>query len=461
MRNDDYAAYARTVMEWIDVLAGCSEEPDRLTRRFATMAMRQAHERVAAWMRAAGMTVRRDNIGNLIGRYEADRPGAPTLLLGSHLDTVRDAGKYDGPLGVLVALAAIQRLHDRGERLPYALEVLAFADEEGLRFRGTYLGSKAVAGAFDSAALRWVDDDGITLAEAIRAFGGDPDALADDARQGDDLLGHCEVHIEQGPVLEARGLPVGVVSAIAAQSRFDVGFSGVAGHAGTVPMDQRRDALCAAAEFVLAVEALGRGRPGLVATVGQLDAQPGASNVIPGRVTLSLDVRHQDDAACATACGLLHERARRIAADRQIALDWRLLHADGATPCAPALTRLLARAVEEAGYAAHVLPSGAGHDAVVMAGLTGVAMLFVRCAGGVSHNPAEAVAAADVAAALDVLVRFCALLARDYEAAWPGDATTDRAGAQPARPSREDAPVAGSATALHNLCQTVAPGGVS
>jgi len=440
MHNDDYAADARTVMEWADVLAGCSEEPDRLTRRFATMAMRQVQEQVAAWMRAAGMTVRRDNVGNLIGRYAADRPDAPTLLLGSHLDTVRDAGKYDGPLGVLVALAAIRRLHDRGERLPYALEALAFADEEGLRYRSTYLGSKAVAGAFDPATLRWVDDDGIALTEAIRAFGGDPDALADDARTNDSLLGYCEVHIEQGPVLEARGLPVGVVSAIAAQRRFDVGFSGVAGHAGTVPMDLRRDALCAAAAFVLAVEALGRGRPGLVATVGRIAAQPGASNVIPGQVTLSLDVRHQDDAACAAACGLLHERARGIATDRQVTLDWRLLHADGATPCAPALTRLLARATEEAGYAAYTLPSGAGHDAVIMAGLTDVAMLFVRCAGGVSHNPAEAVAAADVAATLDVLARFCALLARDYEAARPGAVDTDHAVAHPANTPSEDIP---------------------
>src|ERR671936_880500 len=227
-------AYAQTVMERCDILAACSEEPDRLTRRFATPAMRQAQEQVAAWMRAAGMTVRRDNVGNLIGRYEAARRGAPTLLLGSHLDTVRNAGKYDGSLGVLVVLAAIQHLHDHGQHLPYALELLAFADEEGLRYGTAYLGSAAVAGTFDPSDLRRVDADGIAMAEAMRACGGDPDAIAADRRRPDDLLGYCEVHIEQGPVLEARGLPVGVVSAIAGQSRFTVSFTGVAGHAGTV-----------------------------------------------------------------------------------------------------------------------------------------------------------------------------------------------------------------------------------
>ena len=407
MHHDNYA---QTVMERCDILAGCSEEPHRLTRRFATPAMRQAQEQVASWMRAAGMTARRDNIGNLIGRYEAARPGAPALLLGSHLDTVRDAGKYDGPLGVLVALAAIQRLHDQGQRLPYALELLAFADEEGLRYGTAYLGSAAVAGAFDPGDLRRVDADGIAMAEAIRIFGGDPDAIAADRRRPDDLLGYCEVHIEQGPVLEARGLPVGVVSAIAGQSRIDVTFRGTAAHAGTVPLELRRDALCAAAEFVLAVESLARSRQGLVATVGQIAAEPEASNVIPGLATLSLDVRHQNDAARDEACRHLHQQVAEIGERRGIATDWCPVQEHRTGPCAPQLTRPFEEAIAAQGYPVVALPSGAGHDAAVLAALTGVAMLFVRCRGGISHHPDESVTVEDVAVALDVLRRFFTLL---------------------------------------------------
>ncbi len=429
------------VLQRCDVLSGFSEENGRLTRRFASEPMRGVHDTVAAWMRVAGMTVRRDNIGNLIGRYEAlptspatplssppavapagTEPfvhrgnasgrddGARTLLLGSHLDTVRDAGRYDGPLGVLVALACVERLHAVGTRLPFAIEVVAFADEEGLRYHSAYLGSAALAGTLDPADLELIDEDGITLAEAIRRFGGDPAMLHADRRASEDLLGYCEVHIEQGPVLEERGLPVGVVAAIAGQSRLDVIFSGLAGHAGTVPMPLRRDALCAAAEFVLAVEAEARGRAGLVATVGQIGIAPGASNVIPGAATLSLDLRHQDDAERLAALEALRERAEGIAAARGAALDWRPLQQAGATRCDERLSDLLARAVEQQGYPVLRLPSGAGHDAVALAALTPVAMLFVRCAGGVSHHPAEAVAQDDVAVAIEVLSRFLSLL---------------------------------------------------
>jgi allantoate deiminase len=406
--------YAQTVMERCDALAACSEEPGRITRRFATPALRQAADAVAGWMRAAGMAVRQDNAGNLIGRYEAARPGGKTLLLGSHLDSVRDAGRYDGPLGVLVALACVQRLHDSGRRLPFAIEVLGFADEEGVRYHTAYLGSKVLAGTFDASYLAQADADGVTMAEAIRAFGGDPSRLADDRRQPDDLLGYVEVHIEQGPVLEARGVPVGVVGAIASQSRFALSFRGVAGHAGTVPMDMRRDALCAAAEFVLAAEALARETHGLVATVGQLAAEPGASNVIPGLVTLSLDVRHQDDATRQRAVARLRERATQIAETRLVALGWQPVQESGSVRCDPALATLLARAVEAQGYPALTLASGAGHDGVALAGLTRVAMLFVRCKSGVSHNPAEAVDAADVAAAIDVVGRFLESAANEF-----------------------------------------------
>src|SRR6266516_389789 len=265
-------ATAHTFIARCEILASYSEESDRLTRRFASNAMRQVHETVKTWMHAAGMTVEQDNIGNLIGRYEESQASAKTLLLGSHLDTVRDAGKYDGPLGVMIALACVERLHARKVRLPFAIEVLAFADEEGLRYNNAYLGSKYMTGTLDPSLLHLTDIEGITMAEAIRSFGGnpDPESLHIARWRSDELLGYCEVHIEQGPVLEARNLPVGVVTAISGQNRLSVNFSGEAGHAGTVPISLRHDALCAAAEFVLSVETLARSLPGLVATVGQL-----------------------------------------------------------------------------------------------------------------------------------------------------------------------------------------------
>jgi allantoate deiminase len=360
-------------------------------------------------MEAAGMSVSRDAIGNVRGRLEGTGPG--TLLIGSHLDTVRDAGRFDGMLGVLVGIACAQRLRDAGRQLPYALEVLAFADEEGVRFGTAYLGSGVVAGRFDPAALDRRDADGVSMADAIRAFGGDPAALAEARADPADLLGYCEVHIEQGPVLEAAGLPVGVVTGIDGQTRATVAFEGAAGHAGTVPMHLRRDALSAAAEWILAVEERARAEDGLVATVGELAVQPGASNVIPGQATLSLDLRHADDIARAAACARLRERAEAIAAARRVRVSWSPIQETAAVPCSPRLTSLLAAAVAASGHPVRHVRSGAGHDAAVMASVTEVAMLFVRCEGGISHHPAEAVTAADVAVAIDVTSRFLEALA--------------------------------------------------
>jgi allantoate deiminase len=404
---------ARTVMERCDILGTYSEEPDRLTRRFATPAMHQANDTVAAWMRAAGMSVHQDPIGNLIGRYEASSTQAKTLLLGSHLDSVRDAGKYDGPLGVLTALACVDRLHERQQRLPFAIEILAFADEEGLRYHSSYLGSKVVAGTFDLNTLGLVDSEGISLSDAIRTFGGDPSAIRDAKRSSDDLLGYCEVHIEQGPVLESLNLPVGLVTTISGQNRINVSFVGEAGHAGTVPMSMRHDALCAAAEFILAVETFARNQPGLVATVGKINVQPGASNVIPGKVTLSLDIRHQDNAVLDQACRQLQEQAQQIGTTRQVSVNWPLLQAGSTVPCDPHLSQLLAQAISTLKYPLHSLPSGAGHDAAAMSDLTAIAMLFVRCRGGISHNPAESVTTEDVAIAIEVLEQFLLLLAQE------------------------------------------------
>ena len=392
------------VMERCELLGNVSEEAGGLTRPYGSRAMREANEIVSGWMRGAGMTVGRDGIGNLIGLYQGT--GDKTLVLGSHLDTVRDAGKYDGVLGVMVAIACVQRLHDRGERLPFSIEVAAFADEEGLRFGTTYLGSSVYAGAFDEERLDLEDRDGVTLREAVRAFGGDPDALEQEGRGNGGLIGYCEVHIEQGPVLEEHDLPVGIVTAINGQSRVGLVFGGEAGHAGTVPMEGRQDALCAAAEFVLEVERAARAEPGSVATVGEIATLPGAANVIPGRTELSLDVRHPDDEVRERLRDDLKARAEEIAASRGCDCEWRLRQETPAVPADHDLSALLARAVEDSGMAVHRLPSGAGHDAAQVAALAPVTMLFVRCKEGISHNPAESVAQEDVGVAVAVMGRF-------------------------------------------------------
>jgi allantoate deiminase len=397
-------ADAGAVLRRCDELAGCSEEAGRLTRRFATPALGAARDLVAGWMLEAGLEPQVDAVGNLLGRRDGE-PGAPALLLGSHLDSVRDAGRYDGPLGVLAGIAVAARL--RGRRLPFALEVAAFADEEGLRFGTAYLGSAVLAGRFDPAWLDREDADGVTVAEAIRAAGGDPEAIAGGRR--DDLLAYVELHIEQGPVLDDARLPVGVVEAIAGQTRARVTFTGRAAHAGTTPMDTRRDALAAAATWMVAVEAAGHAAPGLVATVGQLDVDPGAPNVVPGRVVASLDVRHAQDAVRESASAVLRDQAEAAGAARGVEVGWEVVQDTGAVACDPGLTARLARA---AGGDVPRLVSGAGHDGVMLSAVAPVGMLFVRCERGISHHPAEAVREADVAAALDVLTAFVEDLAR-------------------------------------------------
>jgi len=397
---------ARLVMQRIEALAQLTEETGKLTRTFASPAMKRANELVGSWMREAGMSVRTDAIGNLIGHYPAATPDGKILLLGSHLDTVRDAGMYDGPLGVLVAIACVQRLHDQNTRLPFAIEVVAFADEEGVRFRCAYLGSRALAGTFNRDDLKRTDARGMTMADAIREVGGNPDGIAGVKIDPQRLLGYAEVHIEQGPVLEKHNLAVGVVSAIAGQTRARVGFVGLAGHAGTVPMNLRRDALTAAAEFVLTVESLAQNRGGLVATVGEIIALPGASNVIPGEARLSLDVRHPDDAARSSACAELKQRAEEIGAERGVALNWEGVQDAPATVCDRRLTLLLENAAKRQQKEAPLLTSGAGHDAATLSSICPVAMLFVRCRGGVSHHPAESASEADVRVAIAVMNDF-------------------------------------------------------
>lgn len=401
----------RVVMERCDLLGQISEQEDLLVRPYGSEAMRRVNRLVTYWMQAAGMTTSQDAIGNLVGRYEGTGEG--TLVLASHLDSVRDAGRYDGPLGVMVALACVEHLHEIGERLPFAIEVVGFADEEGLRFGTTYLGSSVYAGIFDEKLLGYTDPGGTTLAEAVRGFGGDPEALAGAGRKTDDLIGYLEVHMEQGPVLERLGEPVGIVTGIIGESSVKIEFHGEAGHAGTVPMPGRKDALCAAAEFVLAVEETAREGPGTVATVGHLSVHPSAHNVIPGRVRLGLDLRHGDDAVRERVLRKLRERAEEIAAARGEECDWHVHQESRAAPTDPGLTALLERAVEDLGHPVDRMPSGAGHDAAAVATIAPIAMLFVRCHDGISHNPAESVETEDVAVAIDVTSRFLELVAEE------------------------------------------------
>jgi allantoate deiminase len=408
------AELAAQVLQRIDALAQISEEPGRLTRTFGSPAMRRANELVASWMREAGMATREDAVGNLIGRYPGARSDAKTLLLGSHLDTVRDAGKFDGPLGVLAAIAAVHQLHHQRASLPFATEVIGFADEEGVRFQSTYLGSRTLAGTLSDTDLARTDSVGITLAEAIRRFVENPTTLASSRRDPAALLGYVEVHIEQGPVLERLSQAVGVVTVIAGQTRAKAIFTGRAAHAGTTPMELRQDALCGAAAFITAVERAARAESGLVATVGQVDVQPGASNVIPGQAQLTVDIRHAQDNQREAGVENLAAQAGRIADERRLSVRWEVVQSVPAVQCDPELSGLLADAVQRHQSQAPRLASGAGHDAVALASITPVAMLFVRCKDGVSHHPAESVQADDVRVAVAVLNDFLQALARKH-----------------------------------------------
>jgi allantoate deiminase len=404
------AADTDELLRRCDELAAISEEAGRLTRRFATAALAEAGERVEQWMREAGMRTRVDAVGNVVGRLEAADPRAPSLLIGSHLDTVRDAGRYDGPLGVLAGIALAARIGGGGG-LPFALEVIGFADEEGLRYGTPYLGSRAIAGSFRPTDLDRVDADGISLGDALCAVGGRPDAIAQEARTAADVLAYLELHIEQGPVLESRDLQLGVVSAIAGRTRARLELLGKAGHAGTVPMALRHDPLVVAARVVQRVDEIARAHEGVVATVGELVVEPGAANVVPGRVTLSIDLRAADDGTRLEAWEEIAGELGRFATAGEVELRALELEHTPAVECDPRMRALLRSAAAARGIEAPLLMSGAGHDAVVLAGLTAVAMLFVRSPGGISHHPDESVRPEDVAAALDVLEELVHVLA--------------------------------------------------
>jgi hydantoinase/carbamoylase family amidase len=395
------------ILDRVAALGRHSDSPDHYTRTYLTPAHQAAARQIAQWMRAAGMAVRFDALGSVIGRYEAAAPQAKTLLMGSHFDSVRNGGKYDGVLGILVPIACVAELDRRGERLPIAIEIAAFSDEEGARFQTSFLASRALIGRFDKSALERRDADGVTLAEAMRLAGLDP-ARADSARiDPATLAAYVEVHIEQGPVLLNAGLALGVVTTIAAGIRHTLRVKGEAGHAGTVPMGMRHDALAAAAEMVLAIEKRCSAGGSLVGTVGILKVKDGSSNVIPGEVEFTADIRAADGETHQVAQREVFAECEAIAKRRGVALEHARTHEVRAVPCAPWLQEQLAKSIEGCGIEVKRLPSGAGHDAMILAEVTDVGMLFVRCgAGGVSHNPAETVSAADAGLAAEALLDF-------------------------------------------------------
>jgi N-carbamoyl-L-amino-acid hydrolase len=395
------------ILQQADELAHHTETPGMLTRTYLTAAHRGASEQLMQWMREAGMQVRRDAVGNVIGRYEGTMPDAPALLTGSHFDTVRNAGKYDGNLGILLPIACIAEWNRQGKRFPFAIEVIGFAEEEGVRFKATLLGSRAIAGTFDKSVLDRRDDAGKTMRDIIDAAGFSSDAIDAAAFDAAKALAFVEVHIEQGPVLLDENLPVGVVTAISGATRFLVTVHGQAGHAGTVPMHLRRDAAMAAAEIGLFIEQRCAGIQGLVGTVGQLDIPNGAANVVPGKAVFTIDIRAENDAVREAAVHDVLARMQIIAARRGVTLDVSKTHEASSVPCADWLQQQLATAISGCELPLRQLPSGAGHDAMAIAALTDVAMLFVRCGnGGISHHPDETMTAEDAEIAAMVFARF-------------------------------------------------------
>ena len=403
LSDAERAAGAR-LMARLDAFAAFTDEPGRLTRLFLSDAHKRAAAAFIGWCAEAGVAARIDAAGNVVARYEGRKAGARALMLGSHIDTVRDAGRYDGNYGALAALAVVEDLAARGERLDHAVEIVAFGDEEGVRYRTTLTGSRALADDYPEDALDQKDAAGVLMRDALTAFGGDPDKAM--FLRADHVAAFVEVHIEQGPVLEAEGLPIGVVSAINGATRLEVGVDGVAGHAGATPMALRRDAFAAAAEMALAVERRARAEADLVATVGRLEVWPGAANVIPGHAQFSIDLRAPLDARREAAFRNIRASIDAVARERGVTATVAITHEAAAFTCDSRIVAGLAQAVESLGVPVRLLPSGAGHDTMAIGRLCPAGMLFVRCKGGISHNPLESITVEDCAFGRAALARF-------------------------------------------------------
>jgi allantoate deiminase len=394
----DHLSRAHDVVSRCQSLARFTEDPPRICRTFLSPPMRACHQQIEDWIRPLRMNVSLDAAGNLHGLYPGMDGAARRLLIGSHLDTVPDAGAYDGILGVMLAICLVESLE--GRRLPFAVEFVGFSEEEGVRFGVPFIGSRALVGKLDAELLSRRDTNGVSVEQAILSYGLKPIEIPA-ATLHDEALGYLEFHIEQGPVLEHRELPLGIVEAIAGQTRMELVFTGLANHAGTTPMDLRRDALLAAAEWALSVEKGALETPGLVATVGALEAKPGATNVIAGECRATLDVRHASDTTRAQSVSAFLHSAAEIAKRRGISLTSSTKLVRPATPMDPFLVHEIETAVSQAGVTPYRMVSGAGHDAMILAEKVPSAMLFLRSPGGISHNPKESVLVEDVAKAIE------------------------------------------------------------
>jgi allantoate deiminase len=396
--------FGPALMARLDALAAFTEVPGQLTRRYLSPAHVEAMGQVSAWMADTGIQVRVDAVCNVIGRYEGKMPGAPAVMLGSHIDTVVDAGNYDGNLGVLAAIAVVGELASRGERLDHAIEVVAFGEEEGVRFPTHLLTSSALAGTLEPALFDARDGEGVSVREALAAAGGNADAYRSCARKKGEIAAYLELHIEQGPVLYDKGHAAAAVTAIDGAVRLLVEVRGFAGHAGTVPMGFRRDALAAAAEMIVAIERLGASHGGLVATVGRVDARPGAPNVIPGRVEFTVDMRSPSDAVRHGAQRELLALLRDVATRRRVEIETRIYQEVPATALDTGIATAVREAIAACGMEVLELSSGAGHDAMMMAKLCPSGMIFLRCKDGISHNPAESITVEDADVGVRVLL---------------------------------------------------------
>ena len=405
---------ARKIIDRCRELATISDIEGETTRLFLSPATREAHALLTRWMEEAGLETRIDDIGNVRGRRAATKPDAPTLLLFSHVDTVRNAGAFDGPLGVIVAIEAIAALG--AQPLPFNVEIIAFSEEEGVRFGFPFLSSLAATGELTHAQLDLVDANGIAVADALRNFGLNPEKLAQTASLPHGTFAALEVHIEQGPVLDAANEPLAVVEGIVGQSRLRFTFEGHANHAGTTPMKLRKDALAAAAQWISEVEGYAAANAPLVATVGHVEVLPGAVNVVPGRVIAMLDVRHPEDDSRLAAAAHLQEFAKKAASERGVSALSELVSEQATVQMDGELTSTLQLAAQRQGHNARAMYSGAGHDAMILARHVPTTMLFLRSPGGISHHPAESVREEDVSAALNVVLAFIAELERQVVA---------------------------------------------
>jgi allantoate deiminase len=420
-------ALSQQALERCDILALHTEEPGKITRTFLSKPAHEVQAKLETWMKEAGLITQVDAVGNVIGRLEGSSPSAKTLLIGSHVDTVPNAGRYDGILGVMLGIAVARALD--GHKLPFALEIIAFSEEEGVRFNVPFIGSRAVVGSVDRALLEKTDALGTSVAQAIVDYGLNPEHIPSAAYKPSEVLGYLEVHIEQGPILESRQAPLGLVEAIVGQTRVNLEFRGQAAHAGTTPMNLRKDALVVASALVLEAERIAKTIPGLVATVGTLEVENGAGNIIPGRVHATLDVRHADDVTRERAVADLLDFAWHTGQRRKVNLEHQIKLEQHAVPMDSLLTEFLADALEDCGFknrasvptlqtslekvaSVHRLTSGAGHDAMILGAFTRATMLFVRSPRGLSHHPDEAVIPGDVKAALTVMLEFLRKLTR-------------------------------------------------